>query len=127
MEFSKPEYIPNWNILSKIKKMSIIFYILNLIDAFATYYFINTGFFHETNPVMNRALSTSPALFFFIKIVFVFLVLYFLAYKHAKKNFNKLSEMNIIKWVLKIVIIIYAAIDIIHLFNYICLKFVLLN
>lgn len=127
MEFSKPEYIPNWNLLSKIKKMSIIFYILNLIDAFATYYFINTGFFYEINPVMNRALSTSPALFFFIKVVFVFLVLYFLAYKHAKKNFNKLSEMNIIKWALKIVIIIYAAIDIMHLFNYICLNFVLLN
>ena len=106
----------NCNLL-KIKKMSIIFYVLNLIDAFATYYLVNTGVFYEVNPLMNKALSNTPIMFFLIKIVIVAYILY-LMYKYAKNNINKASEINGIKKGLAVIVVIYTIVDINHLFNY---------
>ena len=48
--------------------MLIVLAGLNVIDAFATLYFVSNGFAREVNPLMEKWLEMGPAPFLFIKL-----------------------------------------------------------
>ncbi|NQV88790.1 MAG: hypothetical protein HQ488_00510 [Parcubacteria group bacterium] len=52
--------------------------ILNLCDAFATWYWVSTGAATEANPVMNLALSAGAEYFFVYKLGWVTMACLFL-------------------------------------------------
>jgi len=55
--------------MNKLISISIVLlFFLNLVDAFATHYWITNKLAEELNPVMDVLLKFSPSLFLFFKI-----------------------------------------------------------
>jgi len=73
-----------------IKSSLIILILLNLIDAFATLYWVSNGIALEANPIMETLLTIGPIPFLFIKLFLVFCGCW-LFWIHRKHNLTKIS------------------------------------
>ena len=61
-----------------IKAMLASLFLFNFIDAIGTYVMVESGLFHEGNPLMKVLIDYSPALFLFSKILLLALPVAFL-------------------------------------------------
>lgn len=92
-------------------------YFLNVADWFCTQVLIDTGYFHEANPVMVWIMDY-PLVGFFVKCVLplALSILIWLFYKICKLEQNKFTNFVIYTGV-----IIYSVVIFIHIINFVLL------
>ncbi len=56
----------------------ILLFFLNLVDGFATYYWVTNGLATEANPIMDAMFDLSPWFFLFVKVIVGSLCIWFL-------------------------------------------------
>lgn len=94
-------------------------YLLNVVDWFCTQVLIDTGYFHEVNPLMIWIMDY-PILGFAVKCMLPLALIIFiwLFYKVFKLEQNKFTNIAIYTGVA-----IYSAVILIHIVNFILLFF----
>lgn len=92
-------------------------YFLNVSDWFCTQVLIDTGYFHEANPVMSWIMDY-PIVGFFVKCILplALSIIIWLFYKIFKLEQSKFTNFMIYGGV-----IIYSAVIIVHIINFITL------
>jgi len=55
--------------------------LLNMVDAFITFYGLETAVIEELNPIMAKAYETHPALFILIKLTLSLSLYFFILFK----------------------------------------------
>ena len=55
--------------------------LLNIFDAFITYFGLENSFIQEMNPLMSRIYETHPLLFIFTKLAFSLCIYLFIVFK----------------------------------------------
>jgi hypothetical protein len=83
----------------------ILLFFLNLVDAFATHYWVINGIAIEKNPLMGILFDFSPVVFLFLKIFIGSLCIWFLI--HRKKT-------TIIKFLIFPTLIVYLYVTVMH-------------
>lgn len=64
--------------------MILLFYylsVLNIFDAFITYFGLENLFIQEMNPLMNKLYEVNPIFFIFIKLAFSICLVLFILFK----------------------------------------------
>lgn len=82
--------------------------ILNMIDAFATYFGLEYTNIAELNPIMEGVYNTNPLFFLFLKITLSVILYGFIL-------FNKIPNTLLIKGIMFGASLIYSIVIILHL------------
>ncbi len=92
-------------------------YLLNISDWFCTQVLIDTGYFHEANPLMNWIMDY-PLVGFFVKCILplALSIIIWLFYKIFKIQQNKFTNFIIYTGV-----IIYSTVILVHIVNFLLL------
>lgn len=107
------------NGLSFYDKLGFL-YFLNIIDWLCTEALLLTGRFHEANPLMNIVITGFvPALIIKAVLPLGITALCFLIYRLGGEEENKFADV-----VIYIGIVLYALINLWHIFNFVLLFFV---
>lgn len=72
------------NVFEVMVKVVFLFHylsLLNIFDAFITFFGLENSFIQEMNPLMSRAYEADPALFLIIKLVFSLCLYLFIFFK----------------------------------------------
>ena len=104
-----------------VRNKLFIIYALNINDIQLTWFLLKTGVFIEVNPVMAFFISTTY-LAVIAKIVLPAVLLFYVGVRMKSADNDQLRKANIL---ISIVFIIYALINIMHLF-WVVLYFVLI-
>ena len=104
------EFIRCYNDVN-LKKKLLLIYILNVNDIIFTFMLLDTGFFIEANIIMRNIISY-PILGIFVKVILVFVLIFFLSCKIKYANIRQIIMANKI---FCSIIIIYFLINISHL------------
>ena len=87
------------------KSLIFLLLILNIVDTYATIYWVTENLAHEKNPLMQELLGLSPVLFSYIKLFFVSLASVYL----WKVIDRKLTQILIIP-----IVLIYIYVFVLH-------------
>ena len=90
---------------SIFKRLLILLFSLNALDAFATLYWVMNGIASEANPVMDEWLNLGPIPFIVVKLGLVTVGVYFL-WTFRKFKLSKLSVLP--------VLILYLLVTVMH-------------
>jgi hypothetical protein len=92
-------------------------YFLNVSDWFCTQVLIDTGYFHEANPIMGWIMDY-PLVGFFVKCILplALSIIIWLFYRIFKMEQNKFTNFIIYTGV-----VIYSAVILIHIVNFVLL------
>ena len=95
----------------------LLLYLLNVVDWFCTQVLIDSGYFHEANPIMMWIMDY-PLVGFFVKCVLPLSLIIFiwLFYKIFKVQQNKFTNFVVYTGV-----ILYSVVIFIHIINFILL------
>lgn len=104
--------------LLKIRIKFLVLYFLNLIDIIFTLVFMSTNNFIELNPFMKNIVKDS-SLAIIIKAVIPAILLGFLAIRIEKANEKQLKITN---YTTNIIVIIYTAINFMHIISFAIFK-----
>ena len=87
------------------KSLIFLLFILNIVDTYATIYWITENLAYEKNPLMQEWLNLSPVLFSYIKLIFVSLASIYL----WKVIDRKLTQILIIP-----IVLLYIYVFVLH-------------
>lgn len=111
--FEEPNYLNEEVILLKISVWGIA--IFNFFDALFTYYGIKQGVAEEANPIMVYLWDIHPLLFLALKLTFSLALLFLFLPKKIIKFYRE-AFLKKLKFVLKIVFVIYGLLFLYHIF-----------
>jgi len=83
----------------------ILLFFLNLVDAFATHYWVVNGLAVEKNPLMDFLFDLSPMVFLFLKIFIGSFCVWFLIRR---------KKTTIIKFLIFPTLIVYLYVTVLH-------------
>jgi len=87
------------------KATLILLFFLNLVDAFATHYWVVNGIAVEENPLMDFLFDLSPVVFLFLKIFIGSFCIWFLIRR---------KKTTIIKFLIFPILIVYLYVTVMH-------------
>jgi len=92
-----------------MKKLSfsilILLFFLNLVDGFATYYWVTNGLATEVNPIMNMMFKLGPWFFLFIKVFVGSLCIWFLIQR---------KQRPVVEALIFPVLVVYLYVTVLH-------------
>ena len=106
------------NGIAPVRKLCLI-YSLNVVDWICTITLLNTGDFYEANPLMNPIIGSLP-LGFFVKCILpaiLLLVIYRMCSELGQE------EMTRVDWFISFVIVLYTALCVVHIVNFLIFRF----
>lgn len=104
--------------LLKIRIKFLVLYLLNVFDIVFTLVFLSTDNFIELNPFMKNIVSNS-SLAISVKTIIPAILLGFLAIRIEKANEKQIKITN---YITNIIVIIYTAINFMHIISWAIFK-----
>jgi Domain of unknown function (DUF5658) len=106
----KKMYVIKTRVTKEMSMVPLFHYLslLNLLDAFITFYGLEREFIIELNPIMNRLYQFSPVLFILVKLSFSIFLYLFILYKRVPTS-------KVIQGVVSVASFLYTIVFALHI------------